>query len=111
MVLALVLQHLKNLFLFGLQLDVEGLYQREGELPLEVLRERVVQSSETSADVAAQSTAAMLAGVVWTRSMRRMYTLLDRCPSNAACPLPFHTILAFLIHLPCETVLCSVADM
>lgn len=55
------------------------MYRREGDAPVQQLQQALAGgSSETpDADVAALRKA--LKGVVWTRSMRRMYTLVERC--------------------------------
>ena len=52
------------------------LYQQEGQAPFEALQAHANQvPTLAQGDSALQSTAA---GIVWTPSMRRMYTLLDR---------------------------------
>eukprot|EP00884_Botryococcus_braunii_P010443 jgi/Botrbrau1/193/Bobra.0022s0173.1 len=65
------------------KLDVEGLYEREGEVPVELLRKRLREACGPGGDPSALAAAASLSGIVWTRSMRRMYTLLDRCLQHA----------------------------
>lgn len=74
-------------------LDMEAVYQREGDAPLAALHaalEAVDAAAGTAEDAAEggaaggggaegpAALAAALRGVVWTRSMRRMYTLVDR---------------------------------
>lgn len=58
----------------GAKLDMSALYAREGGAPMEALS--AVLSSRTSEELGG---AEALRGVVWTDSMRRMYTLLERC--------------------------------
>ena len=63
-----------------LQLDIQELYSREGEAPMQLLQQRLRQLSEAEEvdeDLRAQLSA--LQGIVWTNSMARLYTLLDRC--------------------------------
>ena len=62
------------------QLDMEAVYQREGDAPL-----RALQAGDGAEGAAAPGDArdsehirSTLSGVVWTPSMRRMYTLLKR---------------------------------
>lgn len=62
-----------------LQLDMEGLYQQEGRAPVQHLQAALADEKKR-AD--AHAIGASLAGVVWTPSMRRMYTLLNRCASR-----------------------------
>ena len=58
-----------------MQLDMEGLYEREGSAPLQHLESALTdEKKKASAHAGGDS----LAGVVWSPSMRRMYTLLDR---------------------------------
>ena len=75
---------------------MEEVYVREGDAPLRRLEAAYAEQqqqlesapssalSASSAAVAAspdpsEAIQAALKGVVWTRSMRRLYTLLDRC--------------------------------
>lgn len=75
-------------------LDMEAVYAREGAAPLQALERALAAAAagrnssscsgapgaageEASAEGVA-ALAAALKGVVWTRSMRRMYTLVDR---------------------------------
>ena len=58
-----------------LQLDMEGLYELEGSAPVQLLQKALSdQATPTGPDPSRDS----MAGVVWTPSMRRMYTLTDR---------------------------------
>lgn len=59
----------------ALQLDPEALYQRDGAAPVQQLNERLAEGAQ---DADTQALQAVLGGMVWTPSMRRMYTLLDR---------------------------------
>ena len=66
------------------QVDMEEVYIREGDAPLrrlaqacELQQQQEQQSSSSSSS--SEALRAALNGVVWTRSMRRLYTLLDRC--------------------------------
>lgn len=65
------------------QLDMEVLYGREGERPLQQLHRRMSQLA-AEAQLSRESEAQYLAvkEVVWTVSMQRMYTLLDRSAST-----------------------------
>ena len=67
---------------FVLQLDMPALYQQEGQHPFEALKARLGQGASTSPEEAAVQKA--VSGIVWTPSMRRMYTLLDRCSTALA---------------------------
>lgn len=57
------------------QLDMEGLYEREGSAPLQHLQAALTDEKKKAS---AHASGDSLTGVVWTSSMRRMYTLLDR---------------------------------
>ena len=57
------------------QLDLEGLYDREGSAPLQHLQAALTDEKKKAS---AHASGDSLTGVVWTPSMRRMYTLLDR---------------------------------
>ena len=57
------------------QLDMPALYQQEGHTPFEALQERC---NAAEADAAATTAVDAVSGIVWTPSMRRMYTLLAR---------------------------------
>ena len=57
------------------QLDIAALYQSEGEAPVQ----RLAAALEGGpADGTAGASLQALSGIVWTPSMRRMYTLVDR---------------------------------
>ena len=58
-----------------LQLDMPALYQQEGQQPFQELKTRPGQSAHSPEEAAVQEA---VSGIVWTPSMRRMYTLLDR---------------------------------
>jgi midasin len=72
------------------QIDLEAVFQREGEAPYQRLQQLLAGSSDPDACTAealqmtpedAEELEALrraLRGVVWTRSMRRMYTLVQR---------------------------------
>ena len=70
-----------------LQMDMPALYQREGQAPFEALQRAIDQGPAATLEEAAARNA--VSGIVWTPSMRRMYTLLDRwvswAPLIAAC--------------------------
>ena len=61
----------------ALQINPEELYQREGGVPAQRLQE-ALQSQAQSTDAHTLALQASLSGIVWTASMRRMYTLVDR---------------------------------
>jgi midasin len=65
------------------KLDMDALYDQEGDAPLQRLREALAAAESGAAGGAeAEQAAAIrgaLGGVVWTRSMRRLYALVDRC--------------------------------
>ncbi|KAK9809153.1 hypothetical protein WJX72_010301 [[Myrmecia] bisecta] len=64
------------------KLDMDELYTREGDAPVQRLQAALSAREENgSADTQALKNA--LRGVVWTPSMRRMYTVLDRCLRHA----------------------------
>ncbi|KAG1662050.1 hypothetical protein FOA52_005297, partial [Chlamydomonas sp. UWO 241] len=84
------------------QVDMESIYTREGDAPLRRLKAalshtapatpgRSTDDSAPSSSAAAapvtdgpvSAIQAALQGVVWTRSMRRLYTLLDGCLSGS----------------------------
>ena len=54
---------------------MEGLYEQEGRAPLQHLQSALTDERNKAE---AHASGDSLAGVVWTPSMRRMYTLLDR---------------------------------
>jgi hypothetical protein len=59
------------------QIDSQELYQREGGAPQLRLQEALrLKAQDTDAHTLALQAA--LSGIVWTASMRRMYTLVDR---------------------------------
>ena len=63
----------------NLQLDMSSLYTREGEGPMQQLQQRLGElSAAGTAASAAGAHYAAVRGIVWTPSLRRMYTLLDR---------------------------------
>lgn len=64
-----------------MQLDMEGLYEREGSAPLQHLQSALTDEKKKAG---AHASGDSLAGLVWTPSMRRMYTLLDRCLKTLA---------------------------
>lgn len=66
------------------QLDMEGLYEHEGSGPLEHLQHALTDEKKKAG---AHASGDSLAGVVWTPSMRRMYTLLARC-AHMLLPCP-----------------------
>ncbi len=74
------------------QVDLEAVFAEEGDAPVRALA-AALAAGEPAADGAATATAggsghnegedaaalhSALRGVVWTRSMRRMYTLVER---------------------------------
>jgi midasin len=64
------------------QLDVEEVFAREGDAPFRRLAELLAAGSGGSGgdqDAEAEALRHALRGVAWTRSMRRMYTLVERC--------------------------------
>ena len=64
------------------QLDMAAVYQEGAEEPAKLLLERLQQPSEDG-DIAALQQAVQ--GVVWTGSLRRLYTLTDRhVPSSCS---------------------------
>ena len=88
----IILKHVTQLMCCS-QLDIPALYRREGDAPVRALQAALAASAEPGADANGISTepaegappadaAALrsaLGGLVWTPSLRRMYTLLDRC--------------------------------
>ena len=61
----------------GSQLDMAAVYQRGGAQPAQLLQQCLLQpAAEGDPDLQALQQAAR--GVVWTHSMRRMYTLVNR---------------------------------
>lgn len=83
---------------FAAQLDIPALYRREGDAPVRALEAALAAASaaqpfpeaEDNGWVAANGSSSAgpatdagalqsaLGGIVWTPSLRRMYTLLDR---------------------------------
>ena len=59
----------------SVQLDMAALYQSEGDVPVQHLAAAI---SEANAHGREATSLQALAGIVWTPSMRRMYTLVDR---------------------------------
>ena len=57
-------------------------YEKHGAHALRALDEKVAAAAG-AADEESRAAAVALAGIVWTPSMRRMYTLLDRCVLSA----------------------------
>lgn len=64
---------------------MEGLYEREGSSPLQHLQNALTDEKKKAG---AHASGDSLTGVVWTPSMRRMYTLLDRCAIPYPTPPP-----------------------
>ena len=61
-----------------MQLDMVTVYQQVGEQPAQILQQQAAEVSVSDApDTQALRKAA--SGLVWTQSMRRMYTLVNRC--------------------------------
>lgn len=60
-------------------IDMEELYRREGQEPVDRLRSLLDQGSSSGDDPEREALAASLRGIVWTRSMARVFTLVDRC--------------------------------
>lgn len=62
------------------KVDLEESFFAEGERPLLELQERI-RAGEAEAELGPESVALqrLLGGLVWTRPMRRMYALVDRC--------------------------------
>ncbi|GMH33343.1 hypothetical protein BSKO_01177 [Bryopsis sp. KO-2023] len=56
------------------KLDIDGLYEREGDVPMGRLRAALTKELGAGAQVNDA-----LKGIVWTHSMKRMFALLDRC--------------------------------
>ena len=77
------------------QLDMEGLYEREGSAPVQHLQSALTNEEKKAG---AHASGDSLAGVVWTPSMRRMYTLLDRCLYILA-PRPLDTSADLVLRL------------
>jgi midasin len=70
--------------LLHVQLDMRALYQSEGDAHQQRLRnalqaQQTQQAQHDESALSPPSQSAALAGIVWTPSMRRMYTLVDRC--------------------------------
>jgi midasin len=65
----------------GAKLDMAALYAREGGAPIEQL-----STALAARPVEELGAAEALQGVVWTDSMRRMYTLLERCWRCSSLP-------------------------
>ena len=76
-----------------LQLDMEGLYEQEGNAPVQLLQ-KALSDQATGADP--NPSRDSMAGVVWTPSMRRMYTLTDR-----------YALVASLGSMVCPTYVAS----
>ena len=57
------------------QLDMAALYQSEGNVPVQHLAAAIRDANAHGQEAASLQA---LAGIVWTPSMRRMYTLVDR---------------------------------
>jgi len=64
-----------------MQLDMPALYQSEGEAPVQRLA-AALNGPPSRGNEAASLQA--LSGIVWTPSMRRMYTLVDRSDYSEA---------------------------
>ncbi|KAL3144109.1 hypothetical protein ABBQ32_003899 [Trebouxia sp. C0010 RCD-2024] len=62
------------------QLDMDGLYEREGSAPVQHLQSALKDEKKKAG---AHASGDSLVGVVWTPSMRRMFTLLDRCVQHS----------------------------
>ncbi len=60
-----------------LQIDPQELYQREGGEP-QLRLQQALQLEAQNTDAHTLALQAALSGIVWTASMRRMYTLVDR---------------------------------
>ncbi len=58
-----------------MQLDIPALYQSEGEAPMQRLAAALGGAPSQGTEAASLQA---LSGIVWTPSMRRMYTLVDR---------------------------------
>ncbi len=67
-----------------MQLDMEAVYKREGDAPLRALQagEAPEGASVPGAGGDSEHIRSALSGIVWTPSMRRMYTLLKRCAAR-----------------------------
>lgn len=67
------------------RVDPEDLYRREGEAPFLRLRDQLLREEAAARqegrvlDDSVSSLAASLRGLVWTRSLSRLFTLVDRC--------------------------------
>ena len=86
------------------QLDIAALYRREGDAPVRALQAALAAFAEPGAGANGTSTepaegappadaAALrsaLGGLVWTPSLRRMYTLLDRCRCGTVSSMHGH---------------------
>lgn len=57
---------------------MKSLYLKDGDAPVERLKTSLTSMSEVGvADMSVVNES--LSGIVWTDSMRRMYTLVERC--------------------------------
>lgn len=67
-----------------MQVDVEALHTRDGTAAVQLLQHRLAEAASLGMVLGEEAAgAAALSGIVWTRSMRRMYTLLSRCEEAA----------------------------
>lgn len=79
-----------------MQLNMAALYHSGGAEPAARLQQSLQQSADGDEDAQALQKAA--SGIVWTHSMRRMYTLVNRYtqPVQApSCSVPYTWLLAF----------------
>ena len=69
---------------YGVQLDMEALYKREGDAPRRALQAGDAPEGASMAGAGGDSEQirSTLSGIVWTPSMRRMYMLLKRCAAR-----------------------------
>ena len=69
-----------------LQLDIQAVYEQGGEAQVTQLQ-RALEDPQGAAPADAEALRRMLGRIVWTPSMRRMYTLLSRWASHccSAC--------------------------
>lgn len=70
-------------------MDLHELYEREGGAPAAKLQQALAHSAESEPNANALALRTALSGIVWTASMRRMYTLVDRytAPLSDRCML------------------------
>ena len=66
---------------YAAQLDIPALYKSEGEAPVQRLAAAVGGTPAHGSETASLQA---LSGIVWTPSMRRMYTLVDRSEDRAS---------------------------